>query len=40
MQPWFDKSRIEYDTDANPNKCYNMFPFCGDSKNKLINVKR
>ena len=39
MQPWFEKSRIEYDTDANENKCVNIFSFCGESKNRLINVK-
>ena len=28
-QAWFDENRSEYDTDANPNKCYNILPFCG-----------
>ena len=40
MQPWFEKSRTEYDSDANSNKCFNMFPFCGESKNQLINFKK
>ena len=29
VQPWFEKNRTEYDTDANENKCFNIFPFCG-----------
>ena len=40
MQPWFDDSREEYDIDSLVNSCYNLAPFCGESKNKLINPNK
>ena len=40
MQPWFDESRVDYDTDSLVNSCYNLVPFCRKSKNKLIDPNK